>query len=547
MKLRYKLVLALVSALVLTTCAGMFGLHKMSESNRTYARVVEVDYANVQTVDRMLVGFKTQVQEWKDTLLRGKDPQLLEKHWGGFEKEERAVDEEAKRLLESLPQGDVRALVARFAEAHAQMGEGYRKGLQAFKVANFDHAAGDAAVKGIDRAPSELLKQASEQIVAASAAGVAAATGASATAKTVSLSLMLAVLVFGIAGSMLVARQVTRPLNEAIEVCEKIAAGDLSGRIDVRTTDETGRLLQSMRTMAERLTSMVWRIRQLSESIGVATRQIAAGNQDLSSRTEEQASSLEETASSMEELTSTVRQNADNARQANSLAASASEIVDQGRQKVDEVVTTMHDIADSSRRIEDIIQVIDGIAFQTNILALNAAVEAARAGEQGRGFAVVAGEVRNLAQRSASAAKEIKDLIGSSVAKVDAGSNLVVDAGKQMHESVGAVKRVTDIVSEIAAASGEQAAGIEQVNQAVAQMDQVTQQNAALVEEAAAAAASLQEQARSMVEAVSVFKLADAEVSAAIGAHPSVRVPTSAKVGPRKQPVAADRSFAKAA
>jgi len=265
--------------------------------------------------------------------------------------------------------------------------------------------------------------------------------------------------------------------------------------------------MQALKDMNDNLVKVVAQVRMGTDTVATASTQIAAGNLDLSSRTEEQASSLEETASSMEELTSTVKQNAENARQANQLVVSTADVAAKGGAVVGQVVDTMASIKDSSRKIADIIGVIDGIAFQTNILALNAAVEAARAGEQGRGFAVVASEVRNLAQRSAGAAKEIKTLIEDSVGKVDAGSELVDEAGKTMDEIVTSVKRVTDIMSEIAAASQEQSAGIEQVNQAVTQMDEVTQQNAALVEEAAAAAESLQDQAAKLAEAVSVFKL----------------------------------------
>jgi methyl-accepting chemotaxis protein len=282
-----------------------------------------------------------------------------------------------------------------------------------------------------------------------------------------------------------------------------------------------GRLMEGLQKMQTRLTATVAKVREGSISIGTATTQIAAGNLDLSSRTEQQAASLEETASSMEELTSTVKQNADNARQANQLAISASDVAVRGGSVVTEVVTTMASIDESAKRIVDIIGVIDGIAFQTNILALNAAVEAARAGEQGRGFAVVASEVRSLAQRSANAAKEIKTLIDDSVDKVGAGSKLVAQAGQTMTEVVDSVKHVTDIMSEILAASQEQSAGIEQVNTAIVQMDQVTQQNAALVEEAAAAAASLKEQAANLSATVSVFKVGDSHAQFdAIAAQP---------------------------
>jgi methyl-accepting chemotaxis protein len=305
---------------------------------------------------------------------------------------------------------------------------------------------------------------------------------------------------------------------------ESIADGDLTRRIDVKSKNEMGRLMEGLRKMQTRLTETVTKVREGSLSIGTATTQIAAGNLDLSSRTEQQAASLEETASSMEELTSTVKQNADNARQANQLAISASEVAVRGGGVVTEVVTTMNAIDESAKRIVDIIGVIDGIAFQTNILALNAAVEAARAGEQGRGFAVVASEVRSLAQRSANAAKEIKSLIDDSVDKVGTGSRLVAQAGQTMTEVVDSVKHVTDIMSEILAASQEQSAGIEQVNTAIVQMDQVTQQNAALVEEAAAAAAALKEQAGNLAATVSVFKVDASHVQFdSIAAQPQLR------------------------
>jgi len=305
-----------------------------------------------------------------------------------------------------------------------------------------------------------------------------------------------------------VARGITRPLSEAVRIADRVAAGDLTQDVPVASRDETGQLMRALKSMNDSLAAVVGRVRQGTDTIATASGQIASGNQDLSQRTEEQASSLEETAASMEELTGTVKQNADNARQANQLAQSASAVAEQGGAVVGEVVTTMDAINTASRKIVDIISVIDGIAFQTNILALNAAVEAARAGEQGRGFAVVATEVRNLAQRSAAAAKEIKGLIDDSVGKVSTGTELVSRAGQTMDEVVSSIKRVTDIMGEIAAASQEQTRGIEQVNQAITQMDQVTQQNAALVEEASAAAQSMREQAGSLVEAVSVFKLA---------------------------------------
>ena len=326
------------------------------------------------------------------------------------------------------------------------------------------------------------------------------------------LVLMLVAMTLGGAVVFWLIRHIMKQLGGepvyAVEIARSISTGDFSRAIVVEKGDSTS-LLFAMNAMRETLTGTIGDIRQSTETIAVASRQIATGNADLSSRTESQASSLEETASSMEELTSTVKQNAENARQANQLVVSASDVAIKGGKVVDKVVDTMASIKESSRKIADIIGVIDGIAFQTNILALNAAVEAARAGEQGRGFAVVATEVRNLAQRSAGAAKEIKALIEDSVGKVDIGGKLVDEAGKTMDEVVNSVKRVTDIMSEIAAASQEQSAGIEQVNQAVGQMDEMTQQNAALVEQAAAAAESLQDQADKLAQAVSVFKLGE--------------------------------------
>jgi aerotaxis receptor len=306
--------------------------------------------------------------------------------------------------------------------------------------------------------------------------------------------------------SAYVIRTIVNPLDSAVHVARAIAGGDLHVKFNIRAGDETGQLMRSLNQMSANLLAVVSDVSANVDAIATASGQIAAGNQDLSSRTEEQASSLEQTAAAMEQLTSTVKQNADNAKQANQLAASASNVAVRGGGAVSQVVGTMGAINASSRKIVDIIGVIDSIAFQTNILALNAAVEAARAGEQGRGFAVVAAEVRNLAQRSAAAAKEVKTLINDSVERVEEGSKQVLQAGKTMDEIVDSVRRVTDIMAEISAASQEQTTGIEQVNQAITQMDQVTQQNAALVEQAAAAATSLQEQAMGLSQVVGVFQ-----------------------------------------
>jgi len=338
----------------------------------------------------------------------------------------------------------------------------------------------------------------------------------------------------GIVFAWFLTKSITAPLIDAVAIAQRVAAGELDSNVKVMGKDEISDLLLALKEMDDSLVKIVSEVRDGTEAIATASAEIASGNADLSSRTESQASSLEETASSMEELTDTVKQNAENARQANQLVVSASDFAAKGGKVVGQVVTTMGSIKDSSRKIVDIIGVIDGIAFQTNILALNAAVEAARAGEQGRGFAVVAAEVRNLAQRSAGAAKEIKALIGDSVEKVDVGSKLVDEAGRTMDEMVTSVKHVADIMSEITAASQEQSAGIGEVNVAITQMDEMTQQNAALVEQAAAAAESMQEQAAMLAQAVSVFKLGDSTVHAAAAPKPRpaaqpVRAPAAAR------------------
>ena len=387
---------------------------------------------------------------------------------------------------------------------------------------NSEDSAGEAKayMRGASNSAFQALLDTQARLVAINEKGADEAHD-SAEATYNSARLMLLALIAGaflvsVVCAVLIIRTVSRQLGGepayAAGVAKRIADGDLSVNVNIKPNDKSS-MLAAMRDMEQQLTSIVRGIKGSSDTIASAAQQIAAGNADLSQRTEQQASSLEETASSMEELTGTVKQNAENARQANQLAAGASNVAVKGGEVVNQVVSTMSSINESSKKIADIIGVIDGIAFQTNILALNAAVEAARAGEQGRGFAVVASEVRTLAQRSAAAAKEIKTLITDSVNKVGQGTRLVDEAGKTMGEIVSSVKRVTDIMAEIAAASEEQTSGIEQVNQAIVQMDQVTQQNAALVEEAAAAAESMQQQSQHLIKAVSTFKLNAAETA----------------------------------
>ncbi|MGV0124575.1 methyl-accepting chemotaxis protein [Achromobacter xylosoxidans] len=390
---------------------------------------------------------------------------------------------------------------------------------------------------------SKQLTEFANTITAYSEEQVASSRANGAVMTYVYLALVLVILAVSLGAFLFMNRVVLRPLRMVGESFDRIAGGDLTTRVDVQSTNEIGVLMAAVKRMQESLARTVSTVRRGVDEITVGSREISAGNTDLSSRTEEQAASLEETAASMEELASTVKQNADNARQANQLAASASDVAERGGSAVAEVVNTMQGISASSRKISEIVSVIDGIAFQTNILALNAAVEAARAGEQGKGFAVVAGEVRSLAQRSAQAAKEIKGLIEDSVSKVGAGSQQVERAGATMQEIVASVKRVTDIMGEISAASEEQSSGIDQVNRAVSQMDEVTQQNAALVEEAAAAAGSLQEQAQRLAEAVAVFKINAGDVievpARQLAQHrsaPRVAAPQAETVAPTPAP-----------
>ena len=510
MKLQTKLPLAFAAAVLLVFLTALFGIYTEYRSLQTYATTVRTATQQEQALGSLTIEFKVQVQEWKNTLLRGKDPQALDKHWSAFTETEKSVARRAEQLVNGLPPGAAKSSMQDFMREHATMGANYRKGFEAFKASGLDPAAGDAFVKGMDRAPTKLLEDVARQVAAMSLTVADEADRKGRSATQTSLLLMLVVCAAGIGAGIVFSRAIVRQLGadptDASAVVERVAEGDLSGTIELIPGDSTS-LMARMKDMQTRLTEVVSSVRQGSESVASAASEIATGNHDLSSRTEQQASALEQTSASMEELGAAVRQNADNAHQADVLARNASDIASRGGEVFERVVETMKGITDSSHKIADIISVIDSIAFQTNILALNAAVEAARAGEQGRGFAVVAGEVRQLAGRSAEAAKEIKTLIQDSVERIEQGSRLVNEAGDTMSHMVSSIREVTHIMGGINTATAEQSNGVHQVVDAVALMDQATQQNAALVEEMAAAASSLRHQSEDLVRTVARFKL----------------------------------------
>ncbi|RJX30959.1 MAG: HAMP domain-containing protein [Oxalobacter sp.] len=516
LKIATRLKLLSLFLIVAVLFSGATGWQALSENKGHFKRFVEVSQELEHAADtarKSQVDFKIQIQEWKNILLRGGTPDGYRKYKDAFEKKGKAVQSGLAELEKAYAKHQLdTALIKDAIKATQEINEKYMAALAKHDLAKAGSAHSiDKMVQGMDRAPNEKIdKIVMRTLEAANQYTREAEKQLDSRFNKTLIMLLLVVLSGVLLGAFMtlkIVSGITRSLNYAVLIAQRVTNGDLTGSIDVESTDEVGKLLEALRDMNNALQNVVWHVRQGVDTFNLATNEIAAGNQNLSSRTEEQASSLEQTASSMEELTSTVRQNADNARQANQLAATASGVAVKSGEVVAQVVHTMSDIHASSRKIADIINVIDGIAFQTNILALNAAVEAARAGEQGRGFAVVATEVRNLAQRSAEAAKEIKSLIDDSVGKIDNGNRLVNQAGATMDEVVTSVKRVTDIMAEISAASKEQSDGIEQVNQAITQMDAVTQQNAALVEQAAAAAESLKGQATELANVVSVFKV----------------------------------------
>ncbi|GLC93143.1 methyl-accepting chemotaxis protein [Cupriavidus sp. TA19] len=515
---------------VLLLLVGGAGLHGISSSNDslkdTYANQLA---STIALSDAMLATTRMRLALDRSVMLGEPDDPKV-----NVDRSKVFVDasEAAWKRYNSLPQNDQeKALAAELGRLRqAFFEQGVLPLQQATLAGNQDEAVRLArkVLPDLQRSMSTAHEALQKFQMSAGQANFDAAQASFDNTRTLSVALIVLGLVVAVLCTVTLNRAIVTPVQEALAVFERIARGDLTSRITSISKNEIGRMMQALAAMQASLSGIVAEVRTGADSMASATQQISTGNQDLSQRTEEQASSLEQTAASMEELTTVVRQNADNARQAGVLASEASQIALKGGDVVGRVVDTMNEINGASRKVVEIISVIEGIAFQTNILALNAAVEAARAGEQGRGFAVVAGEVRSLAQRSASAAKEIEALIGESGERVESGTRLVAEAGQTMGEIVQAVRRVTDIMNEIGAASLEQTTGIEQVNQAVTQMDEVTQQNAALVEEAAAAAGALEEQAQKLKNVVSVFTLAGGAVASAQRPAPVRSAPAAA-------------------
>jgi methyl-accepting chemotaxis protein len=567
MKVGMRLGLGFALVLVLLVAVTVVGILRMAQIQDRLDHVVGVN--NVST--RLVIDMRNNVSERLASLrvlTLMTDPADMEPEMNKFKAQTAKYDEAQQKLSQvfaATASAEEKTLLAQIKEYEATAMPAIGRATELYLAAKPEEATRVMfkEIRPVKNKWTEALDALAKLEDKQNAQSQADAEAAFANARNFMLVMLALAVAMGVTAAVVITRGLLKQLGGepgyTAKIAGSIAHGDLSIAIETAESDR-GSLLVEMKEMRNSLVGIVSQVRRGTETIGTASREIAAGNIDLSSRTELQASSLEKTASAMERLTGTVKQNADNAREANQLAATASDVASKGGQVVSQVVETMGSINDSANKIVDIIGVIDGIAFQTNILALNAAVEAARAGEQGRGFAVVASEVRNLAQRSAAAAKEIKALIGDSVDKVERGSKLVGQAGVTMDEVVASVRRVTDIMSEIANASAEQSAGIEQVNHSIIEMDSMTQQNAALVEEAAAAAQSLQDQAAELARVVSIFKLTEGEESfaetlVAISAPapvaasvPAVRAPAKRAARPSlKKPASASGAASAAA
>jgi methyl-accepting chemotaxis protein len=510
MKLRKKLPLAFMSIILMIVTAALFGLLNLRKAINTYKEDVQGNYLAAITAQNITIDFKTQVQEWKNTLIRGRNPIERENHWNAFLNLEKKVQLDAKNLAEHLQPGQEQQLVLEFIADHAKMMQDYKAGFAAFKAANLDHNVGDLAVRGMDRAPTEILKKFVELTDDAALQSEILAQSNGDNAFNLSILSMIVASLTGIVGAIFFSRKIVAQIgadpSDAVDVVQLLASGDLSKPIPIHNGLK-GSLMAAIAKMQESLAFIVNQVRMNAESVSTSSSEIAHGNNDLSTRTEQQASALEQTSAAMQELSSAVRHNSNSANEASRLAQIAATSASKGSEDVMQVVQTMKGIADSSRKMSEIISVIDGIAFQTNILALNAAVEAARAGEQGRGFAVVATEVRTLASRSANAAKEIQILISESVARTNAGSLLVDQAKVTMSDLALSIKEVTDIISEIATSSTEQSVGVVQIDMALTGIEQATLKNAALVEQISAAASSLKDQSELLLQSVDIFKI----------------------------------------
>jgi methyl-accepting chemotaxis protein-1 (serine sensor receptor) len=516
LKIAIKLALLGAALLAATMIVGVEGWVALSNTHTLQVQSAQNLNRYAQAADTARVAqveFKKQVQEWKDLLLRGADPAAFAKYRDAFNHENGTTHDALTRLRSQLAALGVNLDgVDKAIATHSALQSSYLDALKHYDAADANTAhTVDALVKGIDRAPTaaidDIVAAVMQQAQASTLRSDEAAERAYSIASTLLFVVMLGALGAGFFAVWFLSRSITVPVRQAVGVAQAVAAGDLRADVTVVSRDETGQLLTALNDMNRRLRHIVSEIREGATTISSATQQIAAGNLDLSARTEQQAASLEETAASMHHFTDSVQRNAGHAHDATALAQQAAQAARDGNTAMSDAVRTMGQIDAASKRIVDIIAVVEAIAAQTNILALNAAVEAARAGTQGRGFAVVASEVRNLAQRSADAAREIKALIHESVTTIDAGKRLIDHASQTMDGVVDSAGSVTRIVEAIATASADQAAGIAEVNDAVAQMDQVTQSNAALVEQAAAAADSVQNKASGLVHSVSFFRL----------------------------------------